>query len=479
MLKISIPHAIILCNLAQNNVMKLKWCYKLSYGIGNLGYSVVSQTITNFFMFFGTSVLKIPGSLIGIAVAISTIWDGLTDPIVGYISDNYAIKHMGHRNGYMLIATLGISLTNIAIWCVPLNFPVAGKFVWVMLSLILIETFNTLFATPYTALSSDLVHDYNDRTAIQIYKTIFFLFGMMLPSVLLNFFLPSSPEYPQGQLNPMGYRNIAVFTSIAMLICGFVCVFGTLKLSKRNYNPVKTNEKFSFKAMFKQFLHCFKNKHLRIIIVGYSLSMISGAILTSIGMHFFTYCFNYSSLKITILLTSLLLGMVVSQPFWYKFSIKEDKKPALIAGMVTAIAGVFIIMLTYIFKEMLISSSFYIIAVAIAVVGFGSGTLYSLPGSMYLDVISLLSTTEKDNKPATYSGFLTLACNIANAIALLFVGVLLDAIKFNPTVTEQNRIVQTGIAIILFVGVLISLIASLFLFSKYQIKEKHLKNKKK
>ena len=71
--------------------------------MGNLGYSVISQTITNFFMFFGTSVLKLNGFLVGIAISISTFWDGFTDPVVGYISDRYSILKLGNRKGYMLI----------------------------------------------------------------------------------------------------------------------------------------------------------------------------------------------------------------------------------------------------------------------------------------------------------------------------------------------------------------------------------------
>lgn len=455
--------------------MKLNWKYKSFYGIGNLGYSVVSQTITNFFMFFGTSVLKVSGTLIGLAVALSTVWDAITDPVVGYISDNKKLGVFGYRNGYMLIGTIGITIANLFIWCVPLNLNPAVKFVWVAIALILNETFCTLFSTPFSALSSDLVSEYNDRTAIQVYKTIFFIIGMILPSVLLNLFLPNTPEFPQGQLNPAGYRNIAIFSSATMLICGLVCVFGTLKISKEKKKE-SSKSKSGVKQLFKDFAGCLKNPHLKLIIFGYSLSMISAAILTSVGLHFFTYCFKYSSLKITLLLSALLIGMIISQPFWYKLSLKEDKKPALLWGLLVAIVGVIIIMLTYIFKAPLVSASFYIILIAIFIIGFGAGTLYSLPASMYLDVIEYINKNEDKNNAATFQSFLTFSYNIANASALLLVGILLDLIKFNPQLEVQSRPVQTGIAIILFLGVSISLIGSFCLFNKYRLKKKHFKN---
>ena len=89
---------------------------KLIYGLGNLGYSVISQTMTNFFMFFGTSVIKLSGVLVGIAIAISTFWDGFTDPIVGYLSDTHDFLKMGNRKGYMFAATFGMILFNLFIF---------------------------------------------------------------------------------------------------------------------------------------------------------------------------------------------------------------------------------------------------------------------------------------------------------------------------------------------------------------------------
>lgn len=462
--------------------MKLKTGQKICYGIGNLGYSVVSQTITNFFMFFGTSVLKVSGSLIGIAIAVSTIWDALCDPFVGYVSDTKSFKVFGNRNGYILLGTIGVSLINLLIWFVPMGLSQVLKFVWVLVALLLNETFCTLYSTPYGALGGDLSSDYNDRTVIQIYKTIFFILGMILPSVLLQIFLPSTPEFPQGQLNPAGYKKIAIVCSLIMLLCGLVCVFGTLKFSRKNANNLSNvkPEKFSFKSLFLGFVNSLKNGQQRLVVFGYSLSMISAAFLTSVGLHFFTYCFNYSSLKITVLLSALLVGMVLSQPFWYKLSLKQDKKPALLTGLLVAICGVIVIMITYILKSVLAVSSFYIILVAIFIVGFGAGTLYSLPTSMYLDVIEYVSDdSSKNSNAATSQSFLTFSYNIANALALLIIGVLLDVIKFNPNQLTQTRPVQTGIAIILFLGVLISLIGSFLLFYRYKLKKKHFENQNK
>ena len=139
---------------------------KVLYGIGGLSYSVISQTMSNFFMFFATSVLGLSGSLVGVAIAISTIWDGISDTFVGYLSDTKPLGRLGKRNGYMLIACIGMSIVNIFVWFVPGNTSIVLKFVWILVSLILLKTFNTMFSTPYMALGNELATSDNDRTKI-------------------------------------------------------------------------------------------------------------------------------------------------------------------------------------------------------------------------------------------------------------------------------------------------------------------------
>ena len=200
--------------------------------------------------------------------------------------------------------------------------------------------------------------------------------------------------------------------------------------------------------------------------------MVSATILTSVGLHFFTYCFGYSSLKITVLLAVLLFGMVISQPLWYRVSLNRDKKPTVLLGLLVSIFGVVLIMFTYILRLEIVAISFYVVTLSIFIVGFGAGVLYSLPSSMYLDVTEKVAKSDGENSTAMLQSFLTFASNIFSSVALFVVGILLDSVKFNPEKIIQTRFTETGIAIILFLGVLVCLIGSFLIFSKYKLKEK-------
>ncbi len=441
---------------------------KIGYGVGNLSYGVVGQTVTNFFMFYCTAVLGLRGSVVGLLISLATVWDGFSDCIVGGISDRYKLGKLGYRNGYMLIATIGMSVVNVLLWNIP-SVSLILKYLWICVGLLLLETFNTMFSTPYMALGNDIAKSSESKTLFQIYKTIGFLIAIIIPSILMFIFLPNTKEFPVGQLNPKGYVSISIVTSVICIVAGLICVFITLREGNKSVN-IQANSKFSFKELVLSFYSTLKIKRLRRLIIGNSLAQIPSVILTGLGLHFFTYCFLCDSKQITILLISLVLGMVLSQPLWFALSKKNDRKQSLLTSIFLSIVGVFIIILIYIFRFSLLGLSFYLSIFAVFVCGVGSGGLYALPISLYGDEIDGLNKKNKENKTATYSGAITLFGNLASSLVLFLIGVMLDIVRFDANVRLQPLLVQTFLAITLFVGIVASFIASAVVFYKYDEK---------
>ena len=448
---------------------KLSSKTKICYGVGNLGYGTISQTMSNFIMFFGTSVLGISGTLVGIAIAISAFWDGLSDPIVGYISDRTKNKLFGRRLGFMLFATFGMAIFNMLIWSIPQSLSIGFKFVWLMICLIAIETFNTCFATPYVALGIDIAPDYNDQSALQGFKTVFFIFGMIMPTVLMMIFMPS--QSGASQLVQSGYINISYITSILCIICGTICILGTISRAKK-MPEFKTREKEdnAFFKIFYNFFKTLKNKNFSPLIFGYSISLIAAAFLTSVGMHLFTYSFHFGSTQISVLMMALFIGAIISQPVWVYISKRIDKKPSLNIALGLLLVAIFLIAIVFFMRELItVNFCFYLMIPLLLLCGFGTGALYSLPISMYADVVTLEKLKSNENKTATYSGYMTFAYNISNSIALLVIGVLLDIIKFDPSQPVQALKVQNSLGIIVFLGCSISIIVAILFFNKYKL----------
>ena len=450
---------------------KLSVGTKVCYATGNLGYGVISQTITTFIMFYGTSVLGIKGSLVGLCVALSTFWDGLSDPIIGYLSDRTQSKFWGRRLGFLFFGTLLMVVSNILLWNVPNAFNEIGKFIWLLTFLLIIETANTCFATPYVALGIDIAPGYNEQSILQAYKTVSFIIGMILPSVLMILFFPNK-DNSLAQLNNVGYIKMSYVTSAIALVCGFICILGTFK--KVNSMPKYNARKKEKNAFFKIFYNFFKNlkkKNYGSIIISYSIALISAAFLTSVGMHLFTYCFHFNSVQIPILMTSIFLGAIISQPVWIYLSKKIDKKPTLNYSFFAILIGIFLTFWIFLFRQDIGSEiCFFILLICLFICGFGTGALYTLPISMLADNVTIDKLRTGEDKSGVYSGYMTLAYNISNSIALLVIGVLLDLIKFDSSLPVQPLKVQNWLGIIVFGGCAISIVLAIIILSNYKLK---------
>lgn len=452
---------------------KLSFLNKFGYGIGGLGYSSMSNTLNSFIMFFSTAVMGISGSLVGVAIAISSLWDGVSDPLIGYLSDNTKNKFFGKRLGFMFFGIFVIAFLNICIWAMPATFPEWAKFLWLLFGMLAIESANTCFGTPYSALAIDMAPDYNEQSKIQGFKTVFNIIGMILPSVLMYFFMSSISIGIQTSHTQSGYIKISLINSSLLLVFGLITIFSSLHFTKKHhiYTFAEKKSKFSFAELLSGYLTILKKKDFRAVILGYSFATIASSFLTSVGMHLFTYCYHFSSPQISITLIALFGGAIASQPLWIYLSKRMDKKRALNFSLATIVFGVFLTMITFLFRTFISSSTMFYIAVpCLAFCGVGAGAMYSLPFSMYADVVTLEMFKTGQNNAGAYTGYFTFTYNLANSVALLLIGFLLDAIKFDSSQPVQAMSVQNGLGMIVFLGCSVFLALAIMVFSKFSIK---------
>lgn len=466
--------------MKQNNKKSLTFTTKLCYGIGNLGYGSMGQTVSSLIMFFATSVLGLPGILVGFTIAITSLWDGLSDPLIGYLSDRTKSKLFGRRLGHMLFASFALAINNILLWSCPQLNSQGTMMMWLLSFLLLQETFNTFFATPYSALCIDIAPDYNDQTKMQGFKTVFYIMGMIMPSILMYVFMPSSNIGTQAQFDRQGYVNIAFVNSALALICGIITVLGTSSRVKsmpnysqgvqENVNETK-GEKHNLSTILSGYIETFKKKDFRTVMIGYSTSLIATVFITSVGMHLFTFCYHFSSTQISALMICLFGGAIISQALWVNVVKKYDKKQTLIFALSVILFGIAMTSITFLFRLYCSSDFiFWFVLPCLFICGIGSGALYSLPHSMYADVVTMEQYKTGINNAGRYTGYYTFTYNFSNSIALLFIGLLLDLVKFDSSQPVQALSVQAGLGKIVFLGSAIALTLSIIIFSKYSIK---------
>ena len=337
----------------------------------------------------------------------------------------------------------------------------------------MLETANTFWSTPFSALALDMAPDYNEQSKIQSYKTAFNIVGMILPSILMFFIMPSlSLGSGETQASQSGFIKIALINSALVIAFGLITIFGNLKRVRSHvkYSSPKI-QKHSFKQLMLGYFEVFKNSGFACVIAGYSIAQIASSFLTSVGMHLFTYCYHFSTAQISILLILLFAGAIISQPFWVGLSKRIDKKGAIICALSLILLGIALTLISFLFRQYVPTDFiFYFVMATISICGFGIGAMQSLPISMYADVVTLQQYKTGENKSGEYLGYYSFTYNLSNSISLLIIGVLLDAIKFDSSQPIQALSVQNGLGTIVFCGCSIALAMAIVIFSRYKIK---------
>ena len=435
---------------------------KFIYGVGAFGYGSVNQMLNNFLMFFGTGVLGLSGTLMGLAIAISTVWDAVTDPLVGALSDNYRGR-WGKRHVFMLVGCCGVALINFLIWNIVPAWGETQKFLVLLIALLLIETFNTVYSTPYSALAFDMCQTYHERTSIQGFKTVFQSAALMVPSLLMGIVLnPKTVATMHTTAN--GYHTIALITSGLCLLTGCLTIWGTRRYGYSQVSSDLQIKKTQKVSILGEFFAILDNRNNVFLISAYAIALSCSAFLTTLGMHVFTYTFHFSSWQISFVLTCLVTGVIAGQPLWCYISNRVGKKSAIQSALWVVLLGVvgFSLLLT---ARIFLSQTcvLFLLALDILIISCGVGCIYSVPISMFADNIKLEST-------AMATGFLTFCTKCTNAVVTFLVGFLLDTIGFRSGTATQSLEVSTALGWLLVGGVAIAGILASFLFSKYQDK---------
>ncbi len=164
-------------------------------------------------------------------------------------------------------------------------------------------------------------------------------------------------------------------------------------------------------------------------------------------------------------------GAIFSQLIWVNVVKKYDKKQTLIFALSVILFGIALVSITFLFRlYCTINFIFWFVAPSLFVCGLGAGALYSLPHSMYADVVTMEQYKTGQNNAGRYTGYYTFTYNFSNSIALLFIGILLDIVRFDSSKSVQTLAVQAGLGRIVFFGSAIALSCAIFIFSKYSIK---------
>jgi glycoside/pentoside/hexuronide:cation symporter, GPH family len=134
---------------------KLPLKTKLAFGVGATGEAATNWLFAGLIFFFYNQVLGLSSSLTGTAVLIAIIFDAVSDPIMGSISDRFQSK-LGRRHPFMFLAPFPTVIAICLMFFPPIGLSEYELFAWLIVSTIILRLSITLFAVPHLALGAEL-----------------------------------------------------------------------------------------------------------------------------------------------------------------------------------------------------------------------------------------------------------------------------------------------------------------------------------
>ena len=271
----------------------LTFLQKFSYGLGQFGWASKDVCFHYFLFFYYTQFLGLSPSLAGLAAMLALIADGISDPIIGQISDNWAGKKWGRRHPFMALALIPYLAALLAIFNPPDSLEGTILFVWYLFFAITVRSFLTLFTVPHMALGAELTEDYSERTDISVYRNSLGYIGGLSVQVIA-WFLVIPAATTAGDAGE-GYRNVG-FVAAGLAFLGM----SSALLGTRSRIPYL--EKTSDAQKSRPWYYAFKDivtviKHPSAAVLFFASLVLTTqiGIQNTMLLHVNTYFYGFSS----------------------------------------------------------------------------------------------------------------------------------------------------------------------------------------
>lgn len=424
---------------------------KFAFGIGQVAEGIKSRGFDIIVFFYFTQVLGLQGSLAGAAVAVALIFDAITDPVVGHLSDHWKSR-LGRRHPFMYASALPLAVAWLMLFFPPEGLGQTGLFLWLLCFAVLVRAALTLYHVPHMALGAELSDDYIERTSVVQWRTLSGMVGSLgVIGLGIYYFFPATDTYSNGLLNPAGYPPFAVFSAILMFLTVWYSAWGTRDQIPRLPGPPEHPEPFSIAATYREFGLAWKNPSFRSLFVGFSLFAIAISVVSTLGTHINVFYWGFSSKEISVLLVSLALGFLIGVGISGFLHVHLDKRPSLIGGAL--IAGVLsnvavISRMMGLMPENGDPSLFGIIFTLLLGFGIAAGVGYASAGSMMADVASDQYQRTGRNQQGILFAAISFSRKLGSAAGHLLAGVGLDLIQFplksDSSLMTPDRVAHLG-----------------------------------
>ncbi|KQB95436.1 sugar transporter [Loktanella sp. 1ANDIMAR09] len=420
--------------------MALTLGQKAGWGLADMGvvvFVVVKQLLVLTYL---TAYLGVPVGIAGFVTTAVLVFDMITDPLVGYLSDRTQSR-FGRRAPWMFFGVLVMSLGMVGLFSVPAGLGMGVNLAWVVAFFVVATIGFTMVAIPYGAQSGEITQDPKERSAMTGFRMAFASIGILIGGAVIP-----------GLAGSMGYAMAALLVTPLMI--------GAVWLSLWSIRKAPRVEQAAQVNLTGMFGLVFANKAFVVLVLLYGVMTLAIAMITA-GLPFAALYLIIDSgdtllsgaatalTTLSLMFAAFVVGSILSQAVWVLLSHRLGKVGALVLGL-----SLYVVLL-YALYTMLPSVNVTVIAGMFVLAGMTNGAYQQIPWAIYPD---LMDITRRDSGVAiegAFSAVWLFGQKLANAVAPAVLGLTLAAAGWReatggvvPQSAEALQALQMAITLI-------------------------------
>ena len=308
---------------------------KLAYGFGQSAEGIKNGVFAVFLFFYYVQVLGLSGTYAGLALGIALMFDAVTDPLAGSLSDNWRSR-LGRRHPFMYASAVPLA---VAFFCLfsPPNLTGFPLFLWLLVFAVLTRGAMTLYHVPHIALGAELSPNFHERTTVVAYRQFFSTFGQLVAYAIgFGVFFVATTQYPYGQFNVDAYGPFALCLALLMLVSILTSAWGTRSriphLPKATGPEAKLSARGVMMRMGAETGLALKNRSFRWLFVGVLIVFMMVGVDNALNLHMNTYFWELSSRDNIAFFAAYPIGVMVGALFARRLNQLFDKRPSIVIG---------------------------------------------------------------------------------------------------------------------------------------------------
>ncbi|NOR29446.1 MAG: MFS transporter [Lutibacter sp.] len=449
---------------------KVPLIQKFAFGAGNLANQLFPAAL-GAFMYYLVVAYGMSPAKAGVLSMIPRILDAITDPIMGFISDNTRSK-WGRRKPYILLGGFITGISFIMMWQLNPEDSSTYHFWYILLLSFVFYIGYTIFATPLIGLGYEMTPDYHERTRLMASSQFIGQIAWMIAPWI--WWVIAQPNIFATQTE--GVRTVSI---IAGLLCIVLAIMPAFFCKEINQSNIEGKSDLSLKNLSANLKELFKG--ITEIINNKPFLRVCGA--TFLVFNGFQIVAQFSLFIIVYYMFDGNYGSAGTWPAWYntmaavatmflvipiitKMATKWGKKNAFIIATLISVVG-------YAIKWWGFDpGNPWLMFIQIPFMSFGIGGLFTLMMSMTADLCDLDELNNgMPRKEGTFGAVYWWMVKIGSALALGLSGFILSFVGWDQNEPTQTMETLTNLRIADIIIPITTALLAVVVMWKYDITE--------